>query len=192
MDYYPGAWGSLAFGAKVYWKFFTDKEKPVDYQKWIQKHLPGPGELEKQRKTVFEKQPVFSIVVPLYKTPEKFLEELIRSVQAQTYSSWELCLSDGSGKDSCLAALLEKYQAEDSRIQVISHEEPLKISENTNAAIQAATGEYLVFADHDDVLTPNALFECAKAMNEHPETDVLYSDEDKMTMVWKVNFSSLI
>ena len=70
-----------------------------------------------------------------------------------------------------------------SRIQVISHEEPLKISENTNAAIQAATGEYLVFADHDDVLTPNALvFECAKAMNEHPETDVLHSDEDKMTM----------
>ena len=121
-------------------------------------------------------------MVPLYKTPDKFLEELIRSVQAQTYSFWELCLSDGSGKDSCLAALLEKYQAEDSRIQVISHEEPLKISENTNAAIQAATGEYLVFADHDDVLTPNALFECAKAMNEHPETDVLYSDEDKMTM----------
>ncbi len=181
MDYYR-AHGLSALGAKVYRKFFTDKEKPVDYQKWIQKHLPGPGELEKQRKTVFEKQPVFSIVVPLYKTPEKFLEELIRSVQAQTYSSWELCLSDGSGKDSCLAALLEKYQAEDSRIQVISHEEPLKISENTNAAIQAATGEYLVFADHDDVLTPNALFECAKAMNEHPETDVLYSDEDKMTM----------
>lgn len=75
MDYYR-AHGLSALGAKVYRKFFTDKEKPVDYQKWIQKHLPGPGELEKQRKTVFEKQPVFSIVVPLYKTPEKFLEEL--------------------------------------------------------------------------------------------------------------------
>ncbi|MDY3918770.1 MAG: glycosyltransferase family 2 protein [Candidatus Limivivens sp.] len=180
-DYYR-AHGVSALGAKVYRKFFTDKEKPVDYQKWIAKHLPGPGELEKQRRTAFEVQPVFSIVVPLYKTPESFLDQLIRSVQNQTYTRWELCLSDGSGADSPLREILEKYQRLDGRIRVISHETPLQISENTNAAMEASTGDYLVFADHDDVLTPNALFECAQAINRALETDVLYSDEDKMSM----------
>ncbi|MDO5424440.1 MAG: glycosyltransferase family 2 protein [Eubacteriales bacterium] len=181
MDYYR-AHGMQALGAKVYRKFFTDKEKPVDYQKWIAKHLPGPGELEKQRKTSFAVQPLFSIVVPLYKTPEKFLEQLIQSIQNQTYTKWELCLSDGSGADSPLKEILEKYQKMDARIRVLAHEEPLKISENTNAAIEAATGDYLVFADHDDVLTPNALYECALAVNNEPKTDVIYSDEDKMSM----------
>ena len=179
---YCRAHGVSALGAKVYRKFFTDKEKPVDYQKWIKKHLPGPGELEKQQKTVFPVRPLFSIAVPLYRTPEKYLEELIASVKAQTYGNWELCLSDGSGKDSPLGPILERYQKEDARIRVISHEKPLQISENTNAALGLATGDYFVFADHDDVLTPNALYEFAAAVNREPETDVLYSDEDKMSM----------
>ena len=118
----------------------------------------------------------------MYRTPEKYLEELIASVKAQTYGNWELCLSDGSGKDSPLGPILERYQKEDARIRVISHEKPLQISENTNAALGLATGDYFVFADHDDVLTPNALYEFAAAVNREPETDVLYSDEDKMSM----------
>lgn len=152
------------------------------YQKWLPKHLPSKAELEHQRKEHFSWEPTFSVVVPLYKTPEKYLRALVESLQAQTYGKWELCLSDGSGADSPIRELLKQLQKEESRIKVIDHQEKLQISENTNAAIEAATGEFVVFADHDDELTAHALYECVKVLNEKPETEVLYSDEDKMTM----------
>ena len=163
-------------------KVFSKKDEPVDYQKWIQKHIPGPGELERQRKTTLKVNPRFSIVVPLYKTPEPYLKQMVRSVQCQTYKNWELCLSDGSGEGSHLPKVLEPFLLEDDRIRLIPHENSLQISENTNAAIKAAEGDYIVFMDHDDVLTPNALFECAKVVEKWEDADVIYSDEDKMTM----------
>lgn len=107
---------------------------------------------------------------------------MIGSLQNQTYENWELCLSDGSGGESPIKTLLESYQREDHRIKVCFHDKPMQISENTNAAIGLAEGELIAFADHDDVLTPDALFECVKALNEQQEISVLYSDEDKMTM----------
>ncbi len=93
-----------------------------------------------------------------------------------------MCLSDGSGGESPIKTLLESYQREDHRIKVCFHDKPMQISENTNAAIGLAEGELIAFADYDDVLTPDALFECVKALNEQQEISVLYSDEDKMTM----------
>ena len=121
-------------------------------------------------------------MVPLYKTEPEYLRQLIASVQAQTYGNWELCLSDGSGSGSPLTEILKKYQEQDSRIRVVSSQEPLQISENTNAAIGIASGAFVAFADHDDVLTANALFEYVKAYNENPDLKIFYSDEDKMTM----------
>lgn len=181
VEYYR-AHGMQALTTKVARKLFTAKDQPVDYQKWILKHIPGPGELERQRRTKLPVNPKFSIVVPLYKTPEPYLKQMIRSVQSQTYGNFELCLSDGSGADSPLKKVLDSFVKEDERIRVISHEKTLQISENTNAAIEIAAGDYVVFMDHDDVLTPNALFECAAALGEHPLGEVLYSDEDKMSM----------
>ena len=160
----------------------TVSTREIPYPKWIEKHLPGQRELEKQRKTKFDYQPKISIVVPLYKTPEKYLLRLIESVQAQTYTNWELCLSDGSGKNSPIEKILKKCASADKRIKVISHREPLQISENTNAGIAASAGDFIAFADHDDELTPHALFECVKALNERPGVQLLYSDEDKMSM----------
>ena len=157
-------------------------KRPVDYSEWLPKHLPTANELEKQKKTTFPIMPKISIVVPLYKTKPEYLKQLIDSVKAQTYSNWELCLSDGSGVDSPIGELLKQYEREDSRIRVISHQEPLRIAENTNAAIEAATGDFIAFADHDDTLTAHALFSCVEAINERPETEVLYSDEDKMSI----------
>ena len=78
--------------------------------------------------------------------------------------------------------MLKELTAKDNRIKYVSHEEPLQISENTNSAIEIATGDFIAFADHDDELTPNALFECVKAINEKPQTLVIYTDEDKMSM----------
>lgn len=174
--------GAMALTQKVAGKVKNKNKAAVIYQKWLPKHLPTKAELESQRKEHFAWEPTFSVVVPLYKTPEKYLRALVESLQAQTYGKWELCLSDGSGKDSPIRELLQQLQKEEPRIRVIDHQEQLQISENTNAAIEAATGEFVVFADHDDVVTAHALYECVKALNEKPETEVLYSDEDKMTM----------
>lgn len=174
--------GSAAMVGKIVSKVKTASTREIPYQKWILHHLPGNKELEKQRKTVFDYQPKISIVIPLYKTPEKYLRQLVDTVKAQTYTNWELCLSDGSGENSPIRKLLESLEASDKRIRVIHNEKQLQISENTNVAIQAATGEYIAFADHDDELTPNALFECVKALNEKKQTRILYSDEDKMFM----------
>lgn len=174
--------GPLALAEKVAGKVKNKNKAAVIYQKWLPRHLPSKAELEQQRQTRFDWEPKFSVVVPLYKTPEKYLRALIESMQAQTYGNWELCLSDGSGADSPLRDLLVQLKAEEPRITVISHDQQLQISENTNAAIQAASGDYIVFADHDDELTPHALFECVKALNQNRNLEVLYSDEDKMTM----------
>ena len=172
-----GLWRREAAG-----KLFGKKDRPVVYDQWLKKHLPSQGELERQRREKFSYCPLFSVVVPLYRTPEPYLEKLIQSVQAQTYGKWELCLSDGSGPDSPLREILERYIRQDSRIRVRFHDQALKIAENTNEAIRTASGDYLVFADHDDALTPDALYAFAKAANENPETDIFYSDEDKMSM----------
>lgn len=179
---YFRTYGGAALVKKVARKLGKRAEKPIVYDEWIQKHLPDAHELEQQRKRKFQQNPLFSIVVPLYKTPEKYLRQMIASVRAQTYANWELILSDGSGKDSPLVGILEEYKKNDARIHVIRHEAPLQISENTNSAIRAAKGDYVVFMDHDDELTPHALYECAQMVNECTETEIIYSDEDKMTM----------
>lgn len=174
--------GAAALVEKVVTKGKNVRQGPPSYQKWIRHHLPDRNELEKQKKTSFGYRPKISFVVPLYKTPEKYLRRLTESFQEQTYSNWELCFSDGSGAQSPLTELLKELTAKDNRIKYVSHEEPLQISENTNSAIEIATGDFIAFADHDDELTPNALFECVKAINEKPQTLVIYTDEDKMSM----------
>ena len=179
---YLASHGFKALVIKTAGKIAGLRKVPVSYDKWLPKHLPSAAELKRQSETTFEIQPKISIVVPLYKTPKVYLDEMIASVKAQTYPNWELCLSDGSGEDSPIADILAKYQEEDDRIKVISNHRQLRISENTNAAVEAATGDFIAFADHDDVLTPHALFECVKALNEKPDTEIFYSDEDKMSM----------
>ena len=174
--------GAAALAEKVVAKVKNVRQGPPSYQKWIRHHLPDRNELEKQKKTSFGYRPKISFVVPLYKTPEKYLRRLTESFQEQTYSNWELCFSDGSGAQSPLTELLKELTAKDNRIKYVSHEESLQISENTNSAIEIATGDFIAFADHDDELTPNALFECVKAINEKPQTLVIYTDEDKMSM----------
>lgn len=179
---YLRAHGVKALAVKSVRKLTEITQGPVDYSKWLPRHLPTASDLEKQRREVFSYSPKISIVVPLYKTNPEFLSQLIDSVKGQTYKNWELCLSDGSGADSPIKGILEKYMAEEPRIKVVFHDEPLRIAENTNAAIEAATGDFIAFADHDDVLTAHALYSCVKALNEDQDIEVLYSDEDKMTM----------
>ena len=179
---YLKAHGVKAFAGKAINKILRARQGEVEYSKWLPKHLPTESELKMQREKQFSHMPKISFVVPLYKTEPKYLDELIQSVKQQTYGNWELCLSDGSGENSPLKEILEKYVSEDERIKVISNEKPLHISENTNAALTIATGDFIAFGDHDDLLTPNAFYECVLAVNEHPDTEIIYTDEDKMVM----------
>ncbi len=151
----------------------------ADYNRWIRKRMPDKKELEKQRQKKFEYNPLFSILVPLYETDEYFLDELIKSAKSQTYKKWELCFSDGSRDSKRLKKIVSTYAESDKRIKYIAKKEgPLGISENTNQAYELAKGDYIVLGDHDDLFTPDALYECVKALNER-KYEVIYTDEDK-------------
>ena len=154
----------------------------TEYEEWLRRHEPSRIRLYRQKRKQFTRMPKISIVVPLYRTPERYLREMLDSVRGQSYQNWELCLSDGSGEDSSIAGILEEYTKKDSRIRVKDNKKQLHISDNTNVALDMATGDYIAFMDHDDLLTPDALYECVAELNEYPDTELIYTDEDKITM----------
>lgn len=178
-DYFK-YYGLTALWQKVTDRLFNPAMHPVVYADWIKKHLPTDWELAKQKNTTFPYMPIISVVVPLYRTPEEFLTALVDSVRAQSYAHWELILSDGSGENSPLTGVLAQLEKSDTRIHAVKNEKQLRIAENTNAAIAAAKGDFITFADHDDLLVPSALFEVVKAVNENPKAQLLYTDEDKI------------
>lgn len=120
--------------------------------------------------------PLFSIVVPLYNTPIAFFREMVESVIAQVYQKWELVLVNSTPDNIELSS--EISQISDQRVKVVTLRENAGISGNTNAGIDAATGDFVVFFDHDDILDPMALFEYASALNSEEAIDALYCDED--------------
>ncbi len=139
--------------------------------------FPTPEQAEIQRSTRFDRMVKISILVPLYNTPLSFLDEMIASVQNQTYQNWELCLADGS--DSAhdnVGARCQEYIARDKRIVYKKLEKNEGIAGNTNECYSMATGEYIGLFDHDDVLHPSALYEYARVINEQ-WADYIYCDE---------------
>lgn len=133
---------------------------------------------EQEENAQFPKDIKFSVLVPLYNTPESFLKAMIESVQAQTYKNWELCLADGSDSEhSFVGEICKNYADGDKRIKYEKLERNLGISENTNACIRMATGEYIALFDHDDLLHPSALYEVMRTICEHG-ADFIYTDEN--------------
>ncbi len=155
-------------------------DSDYDYPEWYQLTKTTDEELEAQRKTEFDYMPKLSVVIPAFKTPERFLAAMLDSLIAQTYQNWEVCVADGSPRGESVERVLKRYAAKDERIRYVILGENKKISGNTNAAIDMAKGDFIVLADHDDTLAPDALFECVKAINSDPEIDVVYTDEDKL------------
>lgn len=166
----------------------TGFNKRTDYPSWNKRHQPSRAELERQRREMFPDPVTFSIAVPLYRTKENYLKELLESIQTQTYPHWELCLADGSGRDNSLEETVKHLAGDDKRIKYQLLAENLGIAENTNAAIRMSSGDFIVLADHDDLIGPNALYECAKALQRRKDTEVLYTDEDKVDMSGKTYF----
>ncbi|MBQ8213833.1 MAG: glycosyltransferase family 2 protein [Clostridia bacterium] len=143
----------------------------------VLRKLYSPEELEAQKKAAFSRNIKISILVPLYNTPITFLKEMIDSVTAQTYQNWELCLADGSDAEhgDVETAVMELAQNE-PRIKYKRLKKNLGISENTNACIEIATGDYIALFDHDDILHPAALFEVMGAIC-NKGADFVYTDE---------------
>lgn len=173
--FYKGCSSLMHEGPAVAWKrvkAYMKKERPTNTCIITQE------EIEKQRKTKFPKAIKFSILVPLYNTPEKFLREMIQSVIDQTYGNWELCLADGSDKaHRNVKQICLEYRAADKRIKYKKLHKNLGISGNTNACIEMACGEYITLFDHDDLLHPAALYENMKVICEQ-DADFIYTDEN--------------
>jgi len=159
-------------------KTYRPKSKSISYKDWLKKNSVTRKELDEQKEHNFEYNPKISFVIPLYETDHKFFCRLIDSILNQTYQNFEICFADGSNTDVLKQVIDENYPGE-SRIKYKKLEKNLMISGNTNAAIEMAEGEYIAFADHDDLLALNALYEVVKAINEDRDIEFVYSDEDK-------------
>ena len=173
-----GLYSLKANGPRITWQkamhkiYFGDSLAHVAKQE-----LFTEEELAQQRKHRFSEDVKFSIVVPLYNTPERFLREMIESVQAQTYDEWELCMADGSDAEHAdVERVVREYAKRDKRIRCRKLEKNLGISGNTNACLEMATGEYVGLFDHDDLLHPAALYEVMRTI-ENTGTDFIYTDE---------------
>ena len=182
-----GLWGRgwrfmRQYGAVRLWRKVKEREDrnraERDYESWLAGCLPDEEETERQKSAVFSFSPLISILVPAYETPEPFLRQMMDSVLEQSYGKLELCIADGSPSDRVWRAA-EEYARRDSRVRYQKLEKNLGISENTNAALAIAQGEYVGLLDHDDLLLPGALFEIVRALNEGEPADAVYTDEDK-------------
>lgn len=171
------------YGPKEFWIRLHERFEPeeVPYGPWYEAYVLDESELEKQRKHRFTYEPLISVAVPAFRTPETFLIQMVESLLAQTYSNWELCIANGSPEDTVMKGVLEQYMKKDSRIRVSELTENKGIAGNTNAALEMAEGEFVGLLDHDDLLAPNALYEVVRALEADRELDAVYTDEDKVT-----------
>ncbi len=174
------------FGIKEFFNRLRDRMEPeeVPYGPWYENHRADDKTLKDQRKKKWEDPVLISIAVPLYHTKKEDLDQMIDSVKEQTYPHWELCLADGSPEDAELTAVLKAYEG-DPRIHLKILPENRGIAGNTNAAISMTEGSYIGLLDQDDLLSPDALYEVACALQngkgkEGKMPELLYTDEDKV------------
>lgn len=156
--------------------------EPSPYVQWRAKHDLREADIERIRAMarVLPYRPLVSIVMATYDTPDAYLRAAIESVRAQAYDVWELCIADDASTDARVRATLDTYAAIDARIKIVKRPKNGHISEAMNSALAIATGEFVGFLDHDDLLTPDALFEMALVLCANPDADMIYSDEDKI------------
>lgn len=155
----------------------------ADYANWVQRHdTPSHGTIRRCRTECrsFALRPTISVVMPVFNPPPAILDAAIKSVRAQSYPHWELCIADDASSDPEVLAVLRRHAAADPRIKLNLRGERGNISAASNTALELATGDYVALFDHDDLLPPLALHWVADAINRHPQAKVLYSDEDKV------------
>jgi len=164
-------------------RYRATRGAPEQYRAFLRRLEPDPeadraaAALHQQS---FAEAPGISILVPVYNTPIQWLERAIESVRAQVYPHWQLCLADDASPDPAIRSTLARYAAMDARICWVSSDRNGGISSASNQALALATGRFVSFLDHDDELHPLALYWVAAALNEQPDLDLIYTDEDKI------------
>lgn len=178
------------FGPKEFLIRLQERMEPeeVPYGPWYENYRLTEAELEKLRKEKIRGGARFSVIVPLYHTPERYFREMADSVLGGVYDDLELVLVNASVEDEGLRALAQAYARSDPRVRLISLEKNLGIAGNTQAGIEAAGGDFVALLDHDDTIDPAALCLMARYVKEHPDTGVLYTDEDKISEDSKTHF----
>ena len=153
-----------------------------DYDTWMERNMPSKKDLQRfslvQEKFVL--RPLISIILPVYQPDPKFLKAAINSVQTQIYDNWELCIVDDASPSNEGRKIIEKMAGEDTRIKYHFREENGHIAACSNDALKLATGSFIGFLDHDDMLSSDALYQVVSAINDDTELDLIYSDEDKV------------
>ena len=166
----------------VYGKRFREELDKRDYHQWIRiNERRDAGDLKK-RLDGFSLKPKISVIVPVYNVAPKWLDRCIQSVEDQYYENWELCLYDDASSEKGTIDCLKQWERKhDSRIKIQYGKKNLHISGASNEALKMATGDFIALLDHDDELSPDALFENVKVINHQPDADMIYSDEDKIS-----------
>jgi glycosyltransferase involved in cell wall biosynthesis len=150
------------------------------YQQWINKNEAVPFREVMDNLKSFALQPLISMVVPVYNPDKQFLIDCIESVINQSYPNWQLCLADDKSPLPHVREVLEAYQAKDKRVKTVFRSQNGHISAASNSALEVASGEWTALLDHDDLLHEHALYHVVKTVNENPDVEFIYSDEDKI------------
>lgn len=163
-------------------KFARRNQAAPDYQAWAARFAtPSPQQLQEHRKRAGPApSPLVSVLIPTYNPDPRHLEAALRSVLEQTYPWLELCIADDASTDPHTKALIERWAAQDCRVKHVFRPLNGHISEATNSALELASGEYIALLDQDDLLAPHALSVMVEELRRHPETQIIYSDEDKV------------
>lgn len=168
---------------KVLWKFGPRglKHRILTYTDHSTLTLPLQNQFTPAQAELCQRyaayQPLVSIVVPVYRVDPKWLNLCVQSVVNQYYQNWELILVDDCSQQPALTKRLMHWAADDKRIRVITLKQNQNISGATNVGIDAATGDFIGFLDHDDEITPDALTWFLIAHNQNPDAQWFYSDE---------------
>ncbi len=160
----------------------ANKRRREDYIVWFDKQTLSEEQLAEQRKAAksLKHQPLISVLMPTYNTNPRHLRECLDSVITQTYTNWELCISDDASPSQATKDVINEYTKKHKSIRAIFNKTNRHIAISSNIALDMAKGEYVSLLDHDDLLLPNALYETVLKINEHPDADLIYSDEDKI------------
>lgn len=155
-----------------------------DYNAWLARYGDISPFLEGYREQVntWQIAPKIAILMPTYNTTEACLVAAIESVLAQVYPFWELCIADDASSDAHVKTIIQRYSQKDARIKAVFRTQNGHISIASNSALELVTAEYVALMDHDDVITPDALYWVARTIHDHPEVQLIYSDEDKLSV----------
>ncbi len=156
---------------------------PNEYQEWLARRRPSENDLAAARDEgrAFGYRPLISIITPVFNTPSHWLDKAVESVLRQVYENWELVLIDDGSTLAETVEFLPTIARRDPRIVVVRRENTGGISAASNSGLEQARGQWVSLLDHDDVLEPDALFEVVRYLQGNPDTDLIFSDEDKIT-----------